>query len=535
MTATATQLGSRRSPLAAALGLACLLTLAAPASGQVAPLPEISPGPFPVAMWDWEFGTTTTTHPSTGQPLNVKHFGRLFYPTDGRAGALPPAAAGEHPLLVYGHGRYHTSPFINNNHKGADYLMRHLASWGIVATSVNLDVVGSFSSPAAIPQRGDILLTTISRSLNLGAQPVNPPSGLAGAIDGTRIGIAGHSRGGEGVIDALVKNAQAGNVFPILAAATISPTDFEAYTAPADVPYLGIYGSKDGDVNNGWPIFVHDRSAAAEKGFQNIHGANHFWFTEEITCSCEGSADISRQLHHDIAKGYLGGFLIRKLETAPSASSAVFCDGAEMAPLTSQVPIQPMYRDSDRFLLDDFEVNQQLDLTSEGTPALATHIINFEVSLDDSSKTYYHKTRAFGGVWAANVIGAWAALVDPAGFDATPWSHLSAKFSQRRNSPVNIPGQEQNVTLGLVDADFDMAFVPLSSFGTIPWPPNHPGSGPFGASFPIKTVLRTTRVPLAAFGAANPHLDLDRILYAGWLSGATVQGEVQCDDVEFTN
>ena len=80
-----------------------------------------------------------------------------------------------------------------------------------------------------------------------------------------------------------------------------------------------------------------------------------------------------------------------------------------------------------------------------------------------------------------------------------------------------------------------MAFVPLSSFGTIPWPPNHPGSGPFGASFPIKTVLRTTRVPLAAFGAANPHLDLDRILYAGWLSGATVQGEVQCDDVEFTN
>ena len=535
MTAIPCPARASRAPWAAALGLAGALLGAPSASAQVATLPELAPGPFPVAMWDWDFGTMNTTHPSTGANLNVEHFGRIFYPTDGSGGALPPAAAGPLPLVVYGHGRFHTAPFIGVNHEGADYLMAHLASWGIVASSVNLDVVGSFGSPAAIPQRGDIFLETVQRTLDLANQPGSPPAGLASAIDATRIGLAGHSRGGEGVIDALVKNAAAGNVFPILAATTISPTDFESYTAPADVPYLGIYGSKDGDVNNGWPIFVHDRSAAEEKGFQNIHGANHFWFTEDITCSCEGNADISRALHHEIAKGYLGGFLIRKLITAPTESSAVFCHGPEMEPLTSQVPIQPMYQDVDRFLIDDFESNQQLDLTSEGMAALATHIVNFEVDLNDTSKTYYHLTRSFLGAWAASTPGAWAALIDPAGFDATPWTHFSAKFAQRQNSPANTPGQEQDVLLGLVDTDFDIALVNLSSFGQIPWPPNHPGSGPFGPNFPIKTVLRTTRVPLDAFTGANPNLDLDSILYAGWISGVTPVGEVQFDDVEFTN
>ena len=523
----------RRSLASGSLVLIGALALGAPAAAQVAPLPEIKPGPYDVAMWDWDFGTLTTTGPATGQPLTVGHFGRLWYPTDGSGGALPPVASGTHPLVVYGHGRYHTAPFIGSNHEGADYLMAHLASWGIVASSVNLDVVGQFGVPAAIPQRGDILLETLQRTIALASQPGTPPSGLAAAIDASRLGLGGHSRGGEGVVAALVANAAEPSPLPILAAGTIAPTDFEAYTAPADVPYMGLYGTKDGDVNNGWPIYVHDRSEATEKVFENIQGANHFWFTEDITCSCEGPADISRKVHHAIAKGYLGGFLVRKLLTAPAEGSAVFCDGAEMAPLTSIVEIHPMYRDPGRFVIDDFEQNPGLALTSEGTPALATHLANYESSFQSGANTLYHKTSGLNAAWAQSIPGVWAALIDPAGFDATPWSQLSVKFTQRRNSPVNVPDLDQDVALGLMDTDLDLALVPLSSFGTIPWPIKH--SGTFTQVFPPKSVLRTTRVPLSAFVAANPSLDLDRILYAGWLSGVTQQGEVQFDDIEFSD
>ena len=238
---------SRRA--ARALLALALLGLAPSAlAAQVAPLPEIQTGPFAIASWDFDFGTTTTTHPATGQPLNVNHFGRVWYPTDGATDPESPAAVGDFPLVAFGHGRFHTAPFIGFNHEGADYLMEHLASWGIVAASVNLDVVGQFGFPAAIPQRGDILLETLERFIDLNNQGVSAPVGLADAVDATRLGVAGHSRGGEGTIAALVENAQSANPLPILAAGTIAPTDFEGYTAPADVPTMGLYGTKDGDV-----------------------------------------------------------------------------------------------------------------------------------------------------------------------------------------------------------------------------------------------------------------------------------------------
>ena len=247
------------------------------------------------------------------------------------------------------------------------------------------------------------------------------------------------------------------------------------------------------------------------------------------------SADISRQLHHDIAKGYMGGFLIRKLSNTPQGS-AVFSDGPEMAPLTSQVPIHPMYRDPVRLVLDDFESNPSLTTTSAGLPAAATHVAQAEASFDSTPMTLYHKTDGYVAAFGPGTAGLWAVLLDPllTGLDATPFTHFSVKFAQRRNSPVNVPGQAQDVTLGLMDADLDLALVELSDFGTIPWPISHPGGGPFGPSFPIKSVLRTTRVPFTAFTAANPLLDLDRLLYAGWLSDQTPQGELEFDDFELT-
>ena len=100
MTAIPCPARASRAPWAAALGLAGALLGAPSASAQVAPLPELAPGPFPVAMWDWDFGTMNTTHPSTGANLNVEHFGRIFYPTDGSGGSgrPPPESAGDRGL-----------------------------------------------------------------------------------------------------------------------------------------------------------------------------------------------------------------------------------------------------------------------------------------------------------------------------------------------------------------------------------------------------------------------------------------------------
>jgi dienelactone hydrolase len=509
----------------AVLAIFCGVVLQATLAAQTT-LPQLQPGPYPVAHWDWDFGPLTTTHPSTGAPLTVNNFGRMSYPSDGSGGALPPLATGSFPVVVFGHGRFGTGP---NNHLEAAYLMDHLASWGIVATSVSLDVVGQFSSPAAIPQRGDILLETMDRTLHVALQPGTPPLGLAAGMDPNRLGLAGHSRGGEGVADALVKNAAAG-YFPILAAATISPTDFEEYTLPADVPYLGIYGSKDGDVNNGWPIFLHDRGAAEEKVFEYVEGANHFWFTESLQFFGEGNADISRNLHHHVARAYIGGFLVQKL-VGSTLDSRVFADGSELDPLTSVVDIHPMYRHPSRFVIDDFESNSSKYLASSGGQVFLTFPTSREASLDESSYTFYHETTGALAAWPNGGGGTFAVALPNGSFDATSWEQLSLKFTQRFSASLNSAAMDQDVTLSLRDADGDTASLPLSNYGRIPFPITHNGS--LFQNFPKKSVLRTTRLPLADFVANNPALDLDRLAYVAWTS-ATAKGELEFDDLEFS-
>ncbi|QDU67642.1 hypothetical protein [Engelhardtia mirabilis] len=513
---------------------ASALSGSAPSGGRQSAdtLPQLQPGPFVPGHYDWHFGTVQVTDPFRGAPVDVTHYGRISYPSDGSGGLLPPAAstsaAGGFPLVVFGHGRYFLDGVWQTNHLQAGYLMDRLASHGIVATSVNLGVIGSYQS--GIEQRGQIMLETLVRTLDLANQPGTAPAGLAGAIDPTRLGFMGHSRGGEGAVAAAIEALHGLDGLPILAVGTIAPTDFEQLQLPPDLPFMGLYGSKDGDVDNGWPIYLHDRALSQDRSFEYIHGANHFWFTESITCSCENQADISRELHHEIAMGYLAGFMARRLAPVPE-SSAVFADGPEMAPVTGQATILPLYRDPDRFQLDDFEAGSDPWRTSSGTSAVhRAFAFLFEASLDQVPYTYYHGTTGAVAGWNQRE-GTWFAATPP-DFDATRWEFLSIQFAQRIDAHLNPVGLSQDLSIGLIDMDGDLATVPLSAYGDIPYPPSHQGS--FFQTFPKKSVLRTTRLPLAAFVEANPRLDLDRLKFAGWIADRTASGEVAFDRVEFT-
>ena len=512
-----------------ALLVSTLALLALPAAAQQ-PLDQLSPGPFDTATWDWDFGSVQTTNPNSGNTLNVSHFGQLTYPTDGSAGPLPPAAnpEGGLPLVVFGHGRFFSAATAPTNHLEAAYLMERLASWGIASTSVNLGVVGQFGFPAAIPQRGDIFRATAERTLDLANQPGTPPAGLAQALDGSRIGLLGHSRGGEGAVAAAVQNMLAGSPLQVIAVGTIAPTDFEAYTIDAEMPYMGLYGSRDGDVNNGWPIRLHDRARSEDRTFEFIHGANHFWFTEGLTFAGEGAADIPRALHHEIAMGYLAGFMAQQLGISDDPRT-VFADGPEMLPVTSQATILPMYRDPIRLEIENFQ-NMAAPLleTSEG---LLSGWGGFRAVIEDSLQqqplTLYHRTRG-AAVAFDQPSNAWAAQIPP-GVDPVATPFLSVQFMQRLSAPLNTPGLDQDVTLALIDAQGDLATLPLSDYGRIPWPITHAGT-----QFPDKSVLRTTRVPLTEFTALNPALDLDQLSLFAFVADRTSQGELEFDAIELS-
>lgn len=195
-----------------------------------------------VGLWDFPAGQTfTLVTPSPGSQT-VNFIARVYYPSyDGSAFADPnhphfdgiAVADGPHPLVVFGHGQYGLG--APTNYLGMTNLMNHLASWGYICVSVNLDVVqGQWPSyQQGIPQRGELLLAAIDRMIQLNG---DPSSLFYHKIDPSKIALIGHSRGGGGALSAVNRNLAQGSPRAIKAVATISPVDFFTQPVQAAVP-----------------------------------------------------------------------------------------------------------------------------------------------------------------------------------------------------------------------------------------------------------------------------------------------------------
>jgi hypothetical protein len=236
-----------------------------------------------IGFWDVPAGETFTLQTPTPGGQTVNLIARVYYPSyDGSALEDPDnpnfegieVAEGQHPLIVFGHGQYGLgSP---TNYLGMTNLMHHLASWGYISVSLNLDVVqGQWPShQQGIPQRGELLLAAVDHLLQLNNDPA---SLFYQKVDPSKIALIGHSRGVGGAISAVNRNLTQGSPRAILALATISPVDFHTQPVQAGVPHLSLYGSWDGDLSSGHGPRIWDGGLRlAPKQHVEIYGANHF-------------------------------------------------------------------------------------------------------------------------------------------------------------------------------------------------------------------------------------------------------------------
>jgi dienelactone hydrolase len=509
------------NPVLAATALLAALLAAAPEARAGGGIETFAPGPFAVGSLDWNFGNVQVSPVTGTNPLTVQHFGTIMYPATSDGVGAPLAAGWPFPLVVFAHGRFHQAPFIGQNHKQASYLLEHLASWGFIVASVNLDVVGQFGFPAAIPQRAELIHHTLSAFL--GADP----GGVF--LDHGMVAVLGHSRGGDGAIQAQITNPL-GN--PIHAVGTIAPTDFDD-TFIGPVPYLGLYGSKDGDVNNGWPIWQYDKAFGQTKAFEYIHGANHFWFTDSIHYSGEGNADITREQHHDIARTYFTHFLRSAFGQNADPEFAELCDGPSLFPVTDDIEILPSYRRLGLYLVNSFQ-DAPVDPghNSVGGLSLGNLLTTLnEQNLNNSAQTFYHRTSG-GQLVFSNAGPPLSYYVEelPGVVDASAWEYLSLRALQRLGAAENTPNVDQDLTFVLVDEDLDLSFATLSDHGRIAYPKVHAGF-----QFPSKSVLHTSRVPLSTFSASNPAFDLDRTIIVALVFANTPSADLRVDDIAFTD
>jgi hypothetical protein len=478
------------------------------------------------------------------------------------SGVLP-----KYPLVVIAHGNHAvvSGGVPVESFRGLEYLARHLASYGYIAISVDLDVVNTSALGFIFPgivQRGLVILEHIAHwgVLN-GGDPI-----FAGKFDDSQIALIGHSRGGEAVVSAQKTNIDDARGLNIKAVVSISQTDFLGIVH-ATTPYLVVYGSADGDVSIGWPFRLYDRASGFFKAMMFVYGANHNRFSTSPDWLAHLDLDplvdgriISEADHQNVAKGYSLGFLQLILRSVGD-HVLLFKNNARPSAISAAVEIHNQVQDSTpRLTVDDFEQGAFTPATAHG-PQLAsratTNTVGQAVSqtglvvpeppasnpainsltnaLTEGSLRHrdldFFWSDAFGELMAWDAVGATytqgLGTKDVSSFDVLSF-RVTQRFGVARNPAP--PAASPDFSIALKDADGNSAVLRVGTISVVPVPYNRVDDASL-----TKSALTTIRIPLAAFQGVNPLLKLDKLSSIVFQFAQTAKGEIAIDDLEFSN
>ncbi len=575
-------------PAAAAAGL----LLVACGGSEIAaveqpPAPEVDPpapqfvvaadaapsGPFAVADRDYDFGRMTVRDEQTGNSYETDIHGYIRYPLD---------TPGPFPVLLFQHGRHQTcetgigqlpvfvgddncpnlAPVISpaNSYRGYDYLSANLASHGYAVISVDTnDINDNDGSPASgdagALARAELVLRHLDAFRTIAEQGGNGFDALKDQLDFSRVGLMGHSRGGEGVNKTAVLNAERAAPHALKAVFALAPTDYKQQVV-AGVAFATLLPYCDGDVENLMGAFAYDAARYAQADdaapkFQILAmGANHNYFNTVWTSDdwtihgsgtdphCgESAADNAR----DTPEGQraLGQFFMASFFRAfvgEEDTYRVYWSGRATVP-ASACPdgIAPC---EDRYHLSIQPTASKrllIDATPEDT-ALLRNALALPVRFDGFSEaSVCTATGADGGgcatadptfSTAAQLVLRWDApavySTDLGALDARSFDTLSLRVGVAHGDTDNADGQD--FSLALIDAAGVEAVVAASEHSPALFDP--PGQA-FDNRGAEKTTLNALRVPLAAFRG----IDRSRLQRLELRFDRTPAGTLQLSDV----
>lgn len=289
-----------------ATAVACALVVLVPGVAAAAPPDPLARGPYtPVTVDPVHAGTVALQEPNANgnQPsgasaaVTVQLRGSLYYPQERTSGS---------PVIVLVHGNHGacnagTAPnctIFNRNDRGYAYLGENLATWGYTVFSIDQDQLIFYQDATArgMHQRRLIIAATLDALYDANQAPTvidadhNIGAQLVGKLDFTRIGLMGHSRGGDAVTSFLDFNrtrpAPGRRYTGIRAVVAVAPTDYER-RSPYGVAYMTLEGYCDGDVSNLQGSRFYERSQYIQpddpypRMQAMLHGANHDYFNTE--------------------------------------------------------------------------------------------------------------------------------------------------------------------------------------------------------------------------------------------------------------
>ncbi|RAK27619.1 hypothetical protein B0I29_1222 [Actinoplanes lutulentus] len=231
------------------------------------------------------------------------------------------------PLIVLVHGNHGscdsgqvsatiTCAEFKHNESGYAYLAENLATWGYTTFSISQDqlMMRQDSNKGKGMHNRRMLLAAALDAITAASKKTGLPidehttigTVLSGHLDMSRIGMMGHSRGGDAVTNFIDYNRirTDGPRYPISGVISLAPTDYER-KAPYGMPYMTILPMCDGDVSNlmGARQFERGQTVNSDDPYPKIQveqlGAIHNWYNS--VWYADGGAD--GQANNDAACG----------------------------------------------------------------------------------------------------------------------------------------------------------------------------------------------------------------------------------------
>jgi hypothetical protein len=214
---------------------------------------------------------------------------QIVYPADAQSNQI--AGSGPLPIVVLQHGAHEwirSNPLrFVESYKGMRYLQDALAALGIVSVSVDANAANVFNA-TLIEMRAALVVSALDtlRELNKSSSSI-----LRDRLDFLRIGLLGHSRGGDAVVRAAKIIASQRPEYRVKFVCSLAPTDFSGQAkqsqrmvlSHSECPFYAVlYGTQDNDVSGaggakgmGGTGFRHYDRAHTEKAMVFIDGCNH--------------------------------------------------------------------------------------------------------------------------------------------------------------------------------------------------------------------------------------------------------------------
>ena len=294
---------------------------------------------------------------TNGTKVDILRKLRVVYPADPHNPNVLSSGKTRLPVVVLVHGMHGVWDGAKQvpNHEGYTYLQEELARHGIVSVSVDTNVANVFNS--RIEMRAESVLGALD---DLRTMDRDSTSRFYNRLDFSKVGMMGHSRGGEAVVRAAILNAArpAADRYGIKAVCSLAPTDFTGTTTPVTVQklnashadfYLVLYGALDGDVAGfggatdavGTGFRLYDR-ASVPKAMVFLDACNHNRFNDVWSTDDSGPADVARLVtreeHRKLANEYIGGLF--RMQLLGASAPAGLLDGTTANTLGAKTSIQ---------------------------------------------------------------------------------------------------------------------------------------------------------------------------------------------------